>query len=210
MIGRIVCALGLVLLVSACMQPVDGAPVAAEGPAAETTTAVDDFPTESTEPTGPTRPRSSSSSPTTTRTSSNTDVTITNRKTISTPPACATLVTPAQIGQLTGTTATPEPEDKGFCSYTLARPSGPAGITLVVLTSALDTQNTEETTFEGNTAHRLSTQATTCDIRVALTDDRTSPYRVLWVSIVLSAPAEPLCSTVEKLAKSVFDKLPSS
>jgi hypothetical protein len=137
-------------------------------------------------------------------------VTISKRKTITTPPACASLVTPAQIGQLTGTTASPEPEDKGFCSYTLTKPGGgPAGITLVVLTSALDTQNTQETTFEGNTAHRLSTQTTTCDIRVALTDDRSAPYRVLWVSMVLSPPAEPICSTVEKLAKVVFDKLPN-
>jgi hypothetical protein len=210
-IGRIVCALGLIWLVSACVQPTDGTPVAVDSPVVETTPPIDDFPTESTEPTEPSRPPrpSSGSQSPTTRTSSNTPVTISKRKTITTPPACASIVTPAQIGQLTGTTASPEPEDKGFCSYTLARPGGPAGITLVVLTSALDTQTTQATTFEGNTAHRLSTQTTTCDIRVALTDDQTSSYRVLWVSIVLSAPAEPICSTVDKLAKSVFDKLPT-
>jgi hypothetical protein len=213
-IGRIVCALGLVWLVSACVQPVGGAPVAAGSTVVETTAPHDDFPTETTEPSLPTPPSvpspGSFSLPPTTRTSSNTPVTISKRKTITTPPACASLVTPAQIGQLTGTTASPEPEDKGFCSYTLTKPGGgPAGITLVVLTSALDTQNTQETTFEGNTAHRLSTQTTTCDIRVTLTDDRSAPYRVLWVSMVLSPPAEPICSTVEKLAKVVFDKLPN-
>jgi hypothetical protein len=211
-IGRIVCALGLVWLVSACMQPIEGSPVAVGSPAVETTAPIDDFPTEPAEPTSTFPSSPTTSSTTTTRTSSSAPPTITKRKTITTPPACSALVTPAQIGQLTGTTASPEPEDKGFCSYTLSRPGGPAGITLVVLTSALASQNAgsmSETTFEGNTAHRLSTQATTCDIRVALTEDQSSSYRVLWVSVVLSSPTEPVCSTVDKLAKAVFDKLPS-
>jgi hypothetical protein len=205
--------MALVLMAGACTQPVSGAALGADpaGSAVETTpaepseppSASDEFPSE------PTRPTTTTITTTTTRTSSS-QVTIAKRKTVTTPPACATLVTTAQIGQLTGTTATAEPEDKGFCSYTLARSGRPAGITLVVLTQQFEAGDSQETVFEGNTAHRLSTQPTSCDLRVALTDDQTSDYRVLWVSMVLASPGEPLCQTAEKLAKAVFDKLPDT
>lgn len=136
-------------------------------------------------------------------------MTIANRKTITTAPACASIVTPAEIGRLTGTAATQEPEDKGFCGFTLTRSGTPAGVVLVVLTQAMRDQSAERTTFEGNTAYHLTTTETTCDLYVALTDDQTAPYRVLWVSVVLTGPTEPICTTADKLAKSAFAKLPA-
>lgn len=182
-----------------------GTPVAAgpdtTAPSDTSVTTTSEPPYPTTEPSYPTRP----SLPTTT---SGPPLTIAKRKTITTAPACASFVTPADIGRLTGTTANAEPEDKGFCSYTLDRSGNPAGVALIVLNATLDAQNTESTTFEGNTAHRLSTIDTTCDLRIALTDDTTVPYRVLWVSLVLSGPTEPICTTVEKLARHVFGKLP--
>ncbi|CAM4295249.1 hypothetical protein KIPE111705_46665 [Kibdelosporangium persicum] len=192
------------MLAAACTRPTSGRPVAVldatTGTTPVTTTGERPFPT--TEPSYP----SSTSYPTTT--TSGPPLTIANRKVITTPPACASFVTPADIGRLTGTTAHAEPEDKGFCGYTLDRSGTPAGVALIVLNESLDAQNTEPTTFEGNSAYRLSTVDTTCDLRVALTDDQSVKYRVLWVSLVLSGPSEPVCGTVEKLARHVFGKLP--
>ncbi|MFC0112885.1 hypothetical protein [Kibdelosporangium aridum] len=206
MIRRFVCGVALVSLTAACTQPTEGTPVAAApGDTVITTTEEPPYPTtEPSYPTHTTRP----SLPTTT--TSGPPLAIAKRKTLTTAPACATFVTPTDVGRLTGTTATAEPEDKGFCSYTLDRSGTPAGVAMIVLHESLDAENTQSTTFEGNSAFRLTTIDTTCDLRIALTDDQSVKYRVLWVSLVLSGPAEPICTTVEKLARHVFGKLPGN
>jgi hypothetical protein len=203
-ISRLVCAAGLVLLAGACSQSTAGSPVVPEPSGdsiIETTPSEpppsDEYPTETSRPTS-----------TTTRTSS-ARVSVTTPKTITTPPSCAAMITKAEIGRLTDTTATQEPEDKGYCSYTLTRSGQPAGIALVVLNQTLEAPNSQTTTFEGNTAHR-SLQQTACDLRVALSDDESAEFRVLWVSVVLTNPGGSVCETTDKLAKAVFDKLPGS
>lgn len=196
------CCVALVLSAAACTQPTEGTPLAAApSDSIITTTQEPPYPTEPSYPSTTTRPTTTTSGP---------PLTIAKRKTLTTAPACGTFVTPADISRITGTTATAEPEDAGFCNYTLDRSGTPAGIALVVLTETIDPQNTEATTFEGNTAHRLSTVDTTCDLRIALTDQQAVKYRVLWVSLVLNGPTEPICATVEKLAKHVFSKLPDN
>lgn len=198
------------LTAAACAAPITGNPVAAEpavtnSPTPDVTTTEESYPTPPSDPTSAPR----LTTPTTT-TTSEPPVTIAHRKTITTAPACSTFVTVDDIGNVTGTNASAEPEDKGFCSYTLTRSGNPAGIALVVLTSSLETKGTTPTTFEGNTAHRRNTVDTTCDLRIALTDDRSAQYRVLWVSLVLTGHDEPVCAVVDKLATKVFGKLPGT
>ncbi|ALG07951.1 hypothetical protein [Kibdelosporangium phytohabitans] len=216
MIRRFVCAAALsafatALTATACTASITGTPMAAAPTVTDsaepdvTTTPEEPYPTPPSDPTSTSHP----SMPSSTRTSEP-PPTIAKRKTITVAPACSTFVTPAAIGNVTGTNATAEPEDKGFCSYTLTRSGNPAGIALVVLTAGLETKGTTPTTFEGNTAHRLSTADTTCDLRIALTDDQSARYRVLWVSLVLTGHTEPVCAAVDKLAAQVFAKLPDS
>ncbi|TCO52558.1 hypothetical protein [Actinocrispum wychmicini] len=141
-------------------------------------------------------------------------VTIAKRKTVATAPACATLITGAEVARLTGTTAAAEPADQGYCGFDLATGGNAAGVAMVVLTPSADTQRAdaqspEVTSFEGNTAYRTTSAASTCDLRIALTDDQSAPFRALWVTLVLNTATESTCPTVDKLAKIVFDKLPN-
>jgi hypothetical protein len=189
------------------LGPVPGIPVAIQEvtttPPVEPPPPVEDTPTSEV----PTTPASTLSGPTTTATGA--AVTVANRKTITTAPSCSTLITGTEVARLTGTTASPEPPDNGFCGFDLASGGSPAGVAMVVLTPSTDSQGAEVTTFEGNTAYRTTTASTTCDLRIALTEDRTAPFRALWVTLVLNKSTEPTCPTVEKLAKIVFDKLPN-
>jgi hypothetical protein len=136
-------------------------------------------------------------------------VTIAKRKTVTAAPSCPTLITGSQVAELTGTTASPEPDDKGFCGFDLAHGGSPAGVAMVVLTPSTEAQGAETTSFEGNTAYRTTTALTTCDLRVALTDDQSAPFRALWVTLVLNTATQSTCPTVDQLAKLVFDKLPN-
>jgi hypothetical protein len=203
-------ALGLAVATVAAMvvtwaqrQPVAGVPLAIQEttttpPPAETTPTTLDGPT--TTPSRPTRTTKPSAAP----------LTIANRKTVTNPPPCASLVTKAQIADLTGATPAQEPEDKGYCGFNLATGGSPAGVAMVVLTPSTDVQGGEATTFEGNTAYRTSTAANTCDLRIALTDDPAANFRALWVTLVIVNATEPICPKVDRLAKLVFDKLPTS
>jgi len=138
-------------------------------------------------------------------------VTVTKRKTVTTAPACPSLVTNAEVGQLTGTSASPEPATAGYCGFDLSSGGSANGVVLVVLTGATDSgPGAQATTFEGNSAYRTTTTVTTCDLRVALTDDQSAPFRALWVSLALNTATESTCPTVDKLAKMVFDKLPNA
>ncbi|MET0132445.1 MAG: hypothetical protein ABW215_02520 [Kibdelosporangium sp.] len=182
---------------------------------AETTTSAP-APTEESTPSYEPEPEPTTTTRTTspTTTSSSNGLTIATRKTVTTPPpACAALVTKTEITQLTGATATPEtatqePEDSVFCSFNLTRSGTPAGLVLVVLTPTTESKGSEKTTFAGNTAYRTTTATSTCDLRVALTDDSIAKFKALWVTVVLTDASESTCPKVEQLAKTVFDKLP--
>lgn len=186
------------------------APVTARTTESEPT--VTEFPTE---PTTSTEPSTTYSLPTTSATTSSTStsggpVTVTKRRTVATAPACPSLVTNAEVGQLTGTTASPEPASAGYCGFDLSSGGSANGVLLVVLTRTTDSgPAAQATTFEGNSAYRTTTAVTTCDLRVALTDDQSAPFRALWVSLALTTATESTCPTVDKLAKMVFDKLPN-
>lgn len=213
MVRRFVCAalaaLGTACTAAACSTPVGGQPIAVIEPTL-TGSAEPDVTTSRAEPTTSASP-TSTSRPSGTTSTPGPPLTIARRKTITTAPACAALVTPDDIGRVTGASATAEPEDTGFCGYTLTRSGTPAGVLLVVLTAEQATAGTAtgtDTTFEGNTAQRLSTVDTTCDLRIALTDDNAARYRVLRVSLVLTGSAEPACATADKLARHVFANLP--
>lgn len=202
-------ALGLAVATVAAMvvtwaqrAPVAGVPLATQETPSSTSVAEETPTTFNGPTTTPSRP------PRTTR-SSAPPLTITNRKTVTTAPPCASLITKAQIADLTGATPAQEPEEKGFCSFNLAKGATAAGVAMVVLTPANDVRGTEQTTFEGNTAYRTTTATNTCDLRIALTDDPTAPFRALWVTLVITNSAEPVCPKVERLAKLVFDKLPT-
>jgi hypothetical protein len=149
------------------------------------------------------------STSTSTSSSSSGPVTIAVRKAVTTAPSCPALITGPEITQLTATTATPEQDDKGYCGFDLASGGSAAGVVMVVLTQSTDAQGAEATTFEGNTAYRTTTAATTCDLRVALTDDLSAQFRALWVTVVLTKETSTTCPVVEKVAKTVFDKLPN-
>jgi hypothetical protein len=208
-VGLAVATVAALLGTWAAQPPVTGQPIAAPvteetTPPVETTTPAETYSTE-TPPTSFANPSSSSS--TNTR-PAGAPVTIAKRKTIATAPSCPTLITGTEIARLTGTTAAPEPNDPGFCGFDLASGGSPAGVATIVLVPTTDAPGAEPTTFEGNTAYRTTTVTTTCDLRVALTDDPSAPFRALWVTLVLTKATESTCPTVEKLAKIVFDKLP--
>jgi hypothetical protein len=201
-------AVGLVVATVAAListwaqSPVPGQSI--DAPVTETTTApVETTPEETFSP-EPTTP--ATTFPSTRPTEA--PVTIKKRKTITTPPSCSTFITGTEIAQLTGTTAAPEANDKGFCGFDLASGGSPAGVAMIVLVPSTESQGAQSTTFEGNTAYRTTTVSTTCDLRVALTDDQSAPFRALWVTLVLTKATESTCRTVEKLTKIVFDKLP--
>lgn len=169
-----------------------------------------------TEPTTEPSTTSSTFSPSSLTTSSSQQqpLTIATRKTVNTAPACTKLITGGDIARLTGTTAAAEPAEQGYCGFDLTHDGGAVGVAMVVLTQATDTQATdtltpEVTTFEGNTAYRTTSTASTCELRIALTDDQGTPFRALWVRLVLNTATDSVCPTVDKLAKLVFDKLPN-
>jgi hypothetical protein len=208
-------AVGLVVATSAALVvsrlqlgPVPGVPIAVQEVPTATTPPDEPPATEESTPTSkPSTPTATTlSGPSTT--ASGAPVTVAKRKTITTPPSCSTLITGTEIARLTGASATPEPSDKGYCGFDLAKGGSPAGVTMIVLTPSTDSQGAELTTFEGNTAYRTTTAMTTCDLRIALTDDQRAPFRALWVTLVLNTSTESTCPTVDKLAKIVFDKLP--
>jgi hypothetical protein len=189
------------------LGPVPGVPIAVQQ--ATTTPPVEQPPAEDTptsESTTSTTTATTLSGPRTTATGA--PVTIAKRKTFTAAPSCSTLITGTEIAQLTSTTASPEPSDKGFCGFDLASGGSPAGVAMIVLTPSTDAQGAELTTFEGNTAYRTSTVSTTCDLRIALTEDQRAPFRALWVTLVLTKATESTCPKVDQLAKIVFDKLP--
>ncbi|GAB3877087.1 hypothetical protein GCM10029964_025490 [Kibdelosporangium lantanae] len=103
---------------------VNGIPAAAPATVQPTRSepTVTEFPTATTLPS---EPSTSYSLPTTTATTTSTStasapVTVTKRKTVTTAPACPSLVTNAEVGQLTGTTASPEPATAGYCGFDLS------------------------------------------------------------------------------------------
>jgi hypothetical protein len=195
---------------------VNGVPAAAPATSqtAEPEPTVTEFPTAPTTSREPSTtyslPTSSSTFGTSTSTASG-PVTVTKRKTVTTAPACPSLVTNAEIGRLTGTTASPEPASAGYCGFDLSSGGSANGVVLVVLTGTTDSgPGAQATTFEGNSAYRTTSAVTTCDLRVALTDDQSAPFRALWVSLALNTATESTCPTVDKLTKMVFDKLPNA
>ncbi|MEV4314624.1 hypothetical protein [Actinocrispum sp. NPDC049592] len=205
-VGLVVATAAALVVSKLQLAPVSGQPIAIQ----QTTTNTEPPLPETTESEFPSSPPSATtlSGPSTT-TSTGTSVTIAKRKTVSTAPSCSTLITGSEIAQLTSATASPEPSDQGgFCGFDLAAGGGPAGVAMIVLTPSTDAQGAEPTTFEGNTAYRTTTASTTCDLRIALTEDQHAPFRALWVTLVLTNATESTCPKVEKLAKIVFDKLP--
>jgi hypothetical protein len=203
--GRRVAALAAALLVApllgACAKSVQGAPLPAEEQVVQTKSKA---PRPTSRTGSPTSPRSTSGGGSGTGT-----VTIGTPKVLADQPDCANVVTAEQVTQATGMPATPKSVTRGFCTYDLKAGSQPTGLALITFSSTIENAGSEPFTFEGNSASRKLTSNTTCDLRIALNDNRSSMYRSLWVTLLVFKPSEPVCDGANKLAKVVWDKLPN-